>query len=123
MAKIKVLIVDDSILIRRMFSDILSADPEIEVLDTATDPLDAREKIKALNPDVITLDIEMPKMDGISFLEKIMSLTHACGDGVFPHAEGGGCYVTRAGNWGGGFSAEEFRRNCPGWQPTAKNPG
>lgn len=74
MKPITVLIVDDSALIRQMFSEMLSAEPGIEVLDTACDPLEAREKIKRLNPDVLTLDIEMPKMDGISFLEKIMTL-------------------------------------------------
>lgn len=74
MNKTKVIIIDDSAFIREIFSAILGSDPEIEVLATACDPLDAREKIKALNPDVITLDIEMPKMDGISFLEKVMSL-------------------------------------------------
>ncbi|MDR3423869.1 MAG: chemotaxis response regulator protein-glutamate methylesterase [Alphaproteobacteria bacterium] len=72
--KIRVLIVDDSFLIRQMFSEMLAAEPDIEVLDTASDPYDAREKIKRLNPDVLTLDIEMPKMDGLSFLEKIMTL-------------------------------------------------
>ena len=71
---IKVLIVDDSLLIREMFTKILSEEEGIEVIGTAVDPIDARQKIKSLNPDVITLDIEMPKMDGISFLEKIMSL-------------------------------------------------
>lgn len=74
MKKIKLLIVDDSALIRTMFLEILANAPDIEVIGTAVDPFDAREKIKLLNPDVITLDIEMPKMDGISFLEKIMSL-------------------------------------------------
>lgn len=74
MAKIRVLIVDDSAFIRAVFTEMLSADPEIEVIDTAEDPIDAREKIKRLSPDVITLDIEMPKMDGLSFLEKIMAL-------------------------------------------------
>jgi len=72
--KITVLIVDDSALIRQMFREMLSSAPDIEVLDTASDPLEAREKIKLLNPDVLTLDIEMPKMDGLSFLEKIMAL-------------------------------------------------
>lgn len=72
--KIKVLIVDDSAFIRQIFESILSEDPEIDVVGTAIDPYDAREKIKILNPDVITLDIEMPKMDGIAFLEKIMAL-------------------------------------------------
>lgn len=71
---ITVLIVDDSALIRQMFQEILSAEPDIKVIDTATNPLDAREKIKQLNPDVLTLDIEMPKMDGLTFLEKIMTL-------------------------------------------------
>lgn len=71
---ISVLIVDDSALIRQIFSEMLSSEPDIEVIGTASDPYDAREKIKKLNPDVLTLDIEMPKMDGLSFLEKIMSL-------------------------------------------------
>jgi two-component system chemotaxis response regulator CheB len=74
MKKITVLIVDDSALIRHVFRELLSEAPDIEVLDTACDPLEAREKIKQLNPDVLTLDIEMPKMDGLSFLEKIMAL-------------------------------------------------
>lgn len=74
MKKITVLIVDDSALIRNIFTEILSEHPQIEVIGTASDPLEAREKIKQLNPDVLTLDIEMPKMDGISFLEKIMAL-------------------------------------------------
>lgn len=74
MKPITVLIVDDSALIRQMFKEMLDSEPDIEVVDTASDPLDAREKIKRLNPDVLTLDIEMPKMDGLSFLEKIMTL-------------------------------------------------
>ncbi len=72
--KIKVLIVDDSALVRQILSEILNAAPGIEVIGTAGDPLIAREKIKALNPDVITLDIEMPKMDGITFLRNLMRL-------------------------------------------------
>jgi len=72
--KIKLLIVDDSMLIRAMFAEMLADEPDIEVVGTAIDPFDAREKIKQLNPDVITLDVEMPKMDGITFLEKIMAL-------------------------------------------------
>lgn len=74
MKPITVLIVDDSALIRRLYRELLAKEPDITVLDTAVDPYDAREKIKRLNPDVLTLDIEMPKMDGISFLEKIMTL-------------------------------------------------
>jgi two-component system chemotaxis response regulator CheB len=71
---IRVLIVDDSAVIRQLLTDILSADREIEVVGTAADPFIAREQIKALNPDVITLDIEMPNMDGVTFLRKIMTL-------------------------------------------------
>lgn len=70
----RVLIVDDSPTVRSIFAEILATDPDINVVGTAEDPFDAREKIKQLNPHVITLDIEMPKMDGISFLEKIMAL-------------------------------------------------
>lgn len=72
--RIKVLIVDDSALVRRLLTDLLSSDPSIEVLGTAGDAYIAREKIKALNPDVITLDVEMPKMDGITFLKNLMRL-------------------------------------------------
>lgn len=71
---VKVLIVDDSPVIREIFSQMLKNDPEILVVGTAEDPIDARDKIKELQPDVLTLDIEMPKMDGITFLKKIMSL-------------------------------------------------
>jgi two-component system chemotaxis response regulator CheB len=72
MAKIRVLIVDDSALMRQMLTALLSKDPDIEVIGVAPDPYAAREKIKALNPDVLTLDVEMPKMDGLTFLEKLM---------------------------------------------------
>ncbi len=71
---IRVLIVDDSALMRQLLSEILAADPGIEVVGTAPDPHVARERIKALSPDVLTLDIEMPVMDGLSFLEKLMAL-------------------------------------------------
>lgn len=74
MGKTRVLVVDDSLSIRSMFTEFLSSDPDIEVVGSAPDPLIAREKIKELSPDVITLDVEMPKMDGITFLQKIMSL-------------------------------------------------
>ncbi|MCG8694606.1 MAG: chemotaxis response regulator protein-glutamate methylesterase [Minwuiales bacterium] len=67
-------IVDDSALMRQMLSEMLGSDPEIEVLGTAADPIAARALIKSTNPDVITLDVEMPKMDGLTFLEKIMTL-------------------------------------------------
>ena len=70
----RVIVVDDSALIRKVLSEILNSDPAIEVVATAGDPMDAREKIRELNPDVITLDIVMPKLDGLSFLRKIMQL-------------------------------------------------
>jgi two-component system chemotaxis response regulator CheB len=66
--KIRVLVVDDSAVVRRMISDALAADPGIEVVGTACDPYVARDKILELNPDVLTLDIEMPRMDGLTFL-------------------------------------------------------
>jgi two-component system, chemotaxis family, protein-glutamate methylesterase/glutaminase len=72
--KIKVLIVDDSALVRRLLTEILQGDSKFEVVGTASDPYVAREKIKKLNPDVITLDVEMPRMDGITFLENLMRL-------------------------------------------------
>jgi len=70
----KVLIVDDSAVVRQMLSEILASDPGIEVVGTAADPLLAREKIKRLHPDVITLDVEMPRMDGLAFLKNLMRL-------------------------------------------------
>jgi two-component system chemotaxis response regulator CheB len=70
--KLKVLIVDDSALMRQLLTTILRSDPEIDVVGTAGDPFVAREKIVTLQPDVLTLDIEMPRMDGLTFLEKLM---------------------------------------------------
>jgi len=72
--KIKLLIIDDSALIRQMLTQIFSSSDEIEVVGTAVDPIAAREKIKKLNPDVLTLDIEMPRMDGLTFLRNLMRL-------------------------------------------------
>ncbi len=74
MSKIRVLIIDDSALIRKILTEVLSSSPEIEVVGAAADPLIAREMIKQLNPDVLTLDIEMPHMDGITFLSNLMRL-------------------------------------------------
>jgi len=71
--KIKVLIVDDSASVRQTLADILGSDPQIEVIGTATDPYSAARIISHQAPDVITLDIEMPRMDGITFLRKLMS--------------------------------------------------
>lgn len=72
--KIKVLIIDDSALVRRILAEILDQDPGIQVVGTAADPYAAREKIKQLNPDVLTLDVEMPRMDGLTFLGNLMRL-------------------------------------------------
>ncbi len=74
MTKVKVLIVDDSATIRHLLSEILSRDPGIEVVGQAPEPHVAREMIKALNPDVLTLDVEMPGMNGLEFLDRIMRL-------------------------------------------------
>ncbi|MFB3776614.1 MAG: chemotaxis response regulator protein-glutamate methylesterase [Bryobacteraceae bacterium] len=71
-AKIRVLIVDDSAIVRKILSDAISGEPDMEVVGTAPDPFIARDKILALKPDVLTLDIEMPRMDGLTFLKKLM---------------------------------------------------
>ncbi|HBA70862.1 MAG: chemotaxis response regulator protein-glutamate methylesterase [Geobacteraceae bacterium GWC2_55_20] len=73
MKKIKVLVVDDSALVRQTLCDILNSDPGIEVIATAADPILAAERMKTMVPDVITLDVEMPRMDGLTFLQKLMS--------------------------------------------------
>jgi two-component system chemotaxis response regulator CheB len=72
--KIKVLVVDDSALIRGVMKEIINREKDMECVGAAPDPLVARELIKALNPDVLTLDVEMPKMDGLDFLERLMRL-------------------------------------------------
>jgi two-component system chemotaxis response regulator CheB len=72
-SKIRVLVVDDSAIVRKVLSDVLSSQPDIEVVGTAPDPYVARDKIFALNPDVLTLDIEMPRMDGLTFLDRLMA--------------------------------------------------
>ncbi len=73
MKKIRVIVVDDSALMRQLITEILQSDPGVEVVAAAADPILAREKVIALNPDVLTLDVEMPRMDGLSFLEKLMA--------------------------------------------------
>jgi two-component system, chemotaxis family, protein-glutamate methylesterase/glutaminase len=70
--RIRVLIVDDSAIVRKVLTDALSGEADIEVVGTAPDPFVARDKILSLNPDVLTLDIEMPRMDGVTFLKKLM---------------------------------------------------
>ena len=74
MSTIKVLIVDDSALIRSVLTELINSQPDMEVVGTAPNPLVARDMIKELNPDVLTLDVEMPKMNGLEFLEKLMRL-------------------------------------------------
>ncbi len=74
MGMIRVLVVDDSALIRQLLTELLQQAPDIEVVGTARDPYDARERIKQLDPDVLTLDVEMPRMDGITFLRNLMRL-------------------------------------------------
>jgi len=71
--KIKVMLVDDSALVRRTLSEVLSSDPQIEIIATAQDPFVAVQKLRKAAPDVMILDVEMPRMDGITFLQKIMS--------------------------------------------------
>lgn len=73
MSKIRVLIVDDSAVIRKILTHTINSQPDMEVVDTAPDPYVARDKLVALKPDVMTLDIEMPRMDGLTFLQKVMS--------------------------------------------------
>ena len=73
MSKVRVLIVDDSATMRSLIGAVLRRDPEIEVVGSAGDPLEARAAIKALEPDVLTLDIEMPNMNGLEFLAQLRS--------------------------------------------------
>ena len=74
MKKIRVVVVDDSALIRSMLKAMIDAQPDMECVGVANDPYQAREIIRSLDPDVITLDVEMPRMDGLDFLEKLMRL-------------------------------------------------
>jgi len=72
--KIRVLVVDDSALVRRLLTQIIDSQPDMEAVGAAPDPIVARDMIKRLDPDVLTLDVEMPRMDGLDFLEKLMRL-------------------------------------------------
>lgn len=71
---IKVLVIDDSALVRKLLTEIIAREPDLEVVGSARDPYEARERIKELDPDVITLDVEMPRMDGLTFLGNLMRL-------------------------------------------------
>src|SRR6202045_1451013 len=70
--RIRVLIIDDSAIVRKILTGALASEPDLEVVGTAPDPYVARDKILALKPDVLTLDIEMPRMDGLTFLQRLM---------------------------------------------------
>lgn len=96
MKTVRVLIIDDSALVRQILSEILSSDPAIDVVDTAADPYVARERIKKLNPDVLTLDVEMPRMDGITFLGNLMRLRPTPVIMVSSLTEGGADITLRA---------------------------
>src|SRR5690606_20707029 len=74
MKRTRVVVVDDSALVRSLLGEIINRQPDMECIGAASDPLAAREMIRYLNPDVITLDVEMPRMDGIDFLSKLMRL-------------------------------------------------
>lgn len=74
MAKIRVVVVDDSALVRSLLAEIINKQPDMECVGAANDPLVAREMIREMNPDVITLDVEMPRMDGLDFLSRLMRL-------------------------------------------------
>ncbi|WP_368929036.1 response regulator, partial [Mixta calida] len=74
MSKITVMCVDDSALMRQLMTEIINSHPDMEMVATAPDPLVARDLIKQYNPQVLTLDVEMPRMDGLDFLEKLMRL-------------------------------------------------
>jgi len=91
--KIRVLVIDDSAVVRESLRDILESDPEIEVMDTAIDPYHAARKLRDEIPDVITLDVEMPRMDGITFLFKIMS-QHPIPVVMCSSLTGAGCETT-----------------------------
>ncbi|XPE44531.1 response regulator [Shigella flexneri] len=89
MSKIRVLSVDDSALMRHIMTEIINSHSDMEMVATAPDPLVARDLIKKFNPDVLTLDVEMPRMDGLDFLEKLMRFaSNARSDGFFPTGKG-----------------------------------
>src|SRR5450631_3517335 len=118
--KIKVLVVDDSAIVRKMLSETIAEETDLEVVGTAPDPFIARDKILALKPDVLTLDIEMPRMDGLTFLKKLMhfhpmpaiiisSLAQASCDAALQALEFGAVEVLAKP--GGPYSVGELRHN------------
>ena len=96
MRKSRVLVVDDSASMRQLIAKVLNAAPDIEVVGQAADPLEARDAIKALNPDVVTLDVEMPNMNGLDFLEKLMRLRPTPVIMVSNHTRRGGDITVKA---------------------------
>jgi two-component system chemotaxis response regulator CheB len=120
--KIKVLIVDDSAIVRKLLAEALSAQSDLEVVGTAPDPFVARDKILSLRPDVLTLDIEMPRMDGLTFLKKLMrfhplpvviisSLAQASSKTAIEALQCGAVEVL--GKPGGPYSVGELKRDLP----------
>src|SRR5579864_6913237 len=121
-AKIRVLIVDDSAIVRKLLAEALSAEPDLEVVGTAPDPFVARDKILSLHADVLTLDIEMPRMDGLTFLKKLMrfhpmpvvvisSLAQASSRAAIEALQSGAVEVLAKP--GGPYSVGELKRELP----------
>jgi two-component system, chemotaxis family, protein-glutamate methylesterase/glutaminase len=120
--KIRVLIVDDSAIVRKMLTEALAGEPDLEVVGTAPDPFVARDKILSLRPDVLTLDIEMPRMDGLTFLKKLMrfhplpviiisSLAQSSSQTALEALECGAVEVL--GKPGGPYSVGELKQDLP----------
>ncbi len=120
--KIRVLIVDDSAIVRKMLAEALAAEPDLEVVGTAPDPFVARDKILSLRPDVLTLDIEMPRMDGLTFLKKqmrfhplpvivISSLAQSCSQTALEALQCGAVEVLAKP--GGPYSVGELKQDLP----------
>lgn len=104
MSKIRVLSVDDSALMRQIMTEIINSHSDMEMVATAPDPLVARDLIKKFNPDVLTLDVEMPRMDGLDFLEKINAFaSNARCDGFFLDRQRVRSHAARAGAGGNRF--------------------
>jgi two-component system chemotaxis response regulator CheB len=121
-APIKILIVDDSPLMRQILTEMLSQEDDMRVVGTAADPLVARELIKQLNPDVMTLDIEMPRMDGLAFLEKVMTLRPMPVVMVSTLTEAGAEATLQALDWVPWISSPNPKACCAtAWSATARN--
>jgi two-component system, chemotaxis family, protein-glutamate methylesterase/glutaminase len=128
--KIRVLIVDDSAIVRKMLTEALASEHDLEVVGTAPDPFVARDKILSLRPDVLTLDIEMPRMDGLTFLKKLMrfhplpviiisSLAHSSSQAALEALECGAVEVLAKP--GGAYSVGELKYDLPNKVRAAAN--